>query len=78
MSSIAATLTRDRHHMPLVSLNGGPFNGVDIYPDDLRHMAMELLVLAEKALKQPTFGRHWSPLQLHVTLNPQQPTRKDA
>lgn len=70
MRQVAATLTRDRHAHPLVTLNGGPFNGVDIYPAELRRMAQQLLAVADIATKLPTGGKHWRPTTVVVGNEP--------
>lgn len=74
MTPIAATLTRDRHAQALVTLNGGPFNGVDIYPADLRRMAQQLAALADMATKLPTGGKHWKPTRVAVVTTQINPT----
>lgn len=61
MKPITATLTRDRHAHPLVTLNGGPFNGVDFYPAELRRMAQKLIAIADMANRLPIGGKHWKP-----------------
>lgn len=76
MTPIAATLTRDRRAKSLVTLNGGPFNGVDIYPEELRHMAQQLLAVADMATKLPTSGKHWRPTT--VTLGEALPGQEDV
>lgn len=72
----AATLTRDRHGNPLVMLNGGPFNGVDVYPADLRRMAQQLAAVADIAIKRPTSGKHWKPVT--VTLGTATPSLEEV
>lgn len=57
--NIAATLTRCRHNQPLVVLDGQPFNGLEITPQALRHMAQQLNALADMAAKLPTGGKHF-------------------
>ncbi len=67
MTPIAATLTRDRHAKALVVLNGGLFNGVEIYPADLRRMALDLFAVADTAAKLPTGGKNWQPITVTLT-----------
>lgn len=61
---LCATLTKDRHGQPLVVLDGRPFNGLDIYPTDLRRMAQQLNALADMAAKLPTSGKHFRPTKV--------------
>ena len=61
---ISATLTKDRHGQPLVTLDGQPFNGLDIYPADLRQMAQQLFALADMASTLPTGPKHWKPMKV--------------
>lgn len=64
--NIAATLTRCRHNQPLVVLDGQPFNGLEITPQALRHMAQQLSALADMAGKLPTGGKHWKPTTVQL------------
>jgi hypothetical protein len=64
--NIAATLTKDRHGQPLVTLDGQPFNGLEIYPADMRRMAQQLNALADMATKLPMGGKHWKPTIVHI------------
>lgn len=64
--NIAATLTRCRHNQPLVVLDSQPFNGLEITPQALRHMAQQLSALADMATKLPTGGKHWKPTRVEV------------
>lgn len=66
MTPIAATLTRDRHDQPLVALDGGPFNGLEIYPHALRELAQHLDAVACLALRRPNTGKHWKPVRVLV------------
>ena len=64
MNPISATLTRCRHGQPLVELTSEPFNGLEIRPKDLRHMAQQLLALTETATRLPTGGKHFAPTRV--------------
>lgn len=64
--NIAATLTRDRHAQPLVVLDSQPFNGLEITPQALRHMAQQLDALADMAGKLPTGGKRWRPTRVQM------------
>ena len=64
--TIQATITRCRNNQPLLELNGGPFNGVEIRPIDLRHLAQQLSALADMAQRLPTGGKHWRATQVVI------------
>ncbi len=64
--TIQATLTRCCHGQALVILNGGPFNGVEIRPGQLRQLAQTLNAIASMAAQLPTGGKHWQPSQLQL------------
>lgn len=64
--TIQATITRCHHGQTLVILNGGPFNGVEIRPGQLRQMAQTLSAIASMAVQLPTGGKHWRPTQLQL------------
>lgn len=63
---IAATLTRDRHGAPLVVLDGGSFNGLEIAPAALRELAAHLDAVACLATRRPTGGKHFRPVRVLV------------
>ncbi|WP_407059088.1 helix-turn-helix domain-containing protein [Ralstonia syzygii subsp. celebesensis] len=63
---IHATLTRCRFDNSLVVLNSAPFNGMEIRPADLRHMAQQLTHLADMASLLPTAGKHFIPVNVHL------------
>lgn len=57
---IIATHTRTREHKPLVELNGGPFNGVEMTPKELEQLASVLRLIAKEAAATPCTGKHWA------------------
>ena len=61
MNTVQATLTRTWDNQPLVTLDGGPFNGVERTPAQLRALAATLVRTANLAQMRPTTGRHWAP-----------------
>jgi hypothetical protein len=66
MTPLSATLTQDRHGQPLVVLDGGPFNGLEIAPAALRELAGHLDALARLAVSRPTGGKRHRPLVVTV------------
>jgi len=66
MSTIQATLTRCRNAQPLIELQGGPFNGAEIRPAELRQLAQHLLALADLSVKLPMGGKHWRPTVISI------------
>lgn len=67
---INATLTRTWDNKPLVTLDGGPFNGVERTPAQLRALAVALVRAASMAEARPTTGRHWAPKTVVLDLEP--------
>ena len=63
---IAATITRDRHGQPLLTLNGGPFHDTELSPHGLRLLAQQLMALAEMAQRLPIGGKHYRPTTVHI------------
>lgn len=63
---IAATLTRCRHSQPLVVLDSQPFNGMEVRPDDLRHMAQQLMAMADMADSLPVSEKHFHPVKVQI------------
>jgi len=66
MTPLTATLTRDRHGQPLVALDGGPFNGLEIAPAALRELAQHLDAVACMAARRPTGGKYFRPVCVPV------------
>ncbi len=64
MNPINVTLSRCRHRQPLIELHSQPFNDLEITPKDLRHMAQQLLALADLAQQLPTGGQRFVPTRL--------------
>ncbi|MDR0673646.1 MAG: hypothetical protein LBF93_08330 [Zoogloeaceae bacterium] len=65
-TSINATVTRCRHGQALIVLDGGPFNGTEIRPHELRQLAQQLTALAEMALRLPTGGKRFRPTRVFI------------
>lgn len=65
-ATIHATVTRCRHGQPLVVLDGSPFNGLEIRPQELRLLAQNLNALAEMAVRLPTGGKHFRPTRVAI------------
>lgn len=63
---LSATLAQDRHGQPLVTLDGGPFNGLEIAPAALRELAGHLDALARLAVSRHAVGKHRRPLVVTV------------
>lgn len=63
---INATVTRCRHGQPLIVLDDGPFNGLEIRPHELRQLAQHLAALAEMASRLPTGGKHFRPTRVVI------------
>lgn len=51
-------------------LDGQPFNGLEIYPADLRQMAQRLTALADLAGKLPLSGKRWAPTKVVIEDKP--------
>lgn len=77
MTTIVATLNRCRHGQPLVELTSQPFSGLEIRPDELRHMAQQLIAIADLAVRLPTGGKHWRPTRIELCAGPQQASNSD-
>jgi hypothetical protein len=60
MKRIQVTYTRTRFEKPLVVLDGGPFNGVEYTPEQLRAQAVQLLWIANTAADRPCTGKRWT------------------
>lgn len=65
-AKINATVTRCREKQPLIVLEGGPFNGLEIRPVELRRLAQNLSALAEMAVRMPTGGKRFSPTKIVI------------
>lgn len=65
-ATINATVTRCRHGQPLIVLDGGPFNGLEIRPLELRRLAQNLNALAEMAARLPTGGKRFRPTRIVI------------
>ena len=65
-AKINATVTRCREKQPLIVLEGGPFNGLEIRPVELRRLAQNLAALAEMAVRMPTGGKRFSPTKIVI------------
>ena len=63
---VIATVTRCREKQPLIVLEGGPFNGLEIRPVELRRLAQNLAALAEMAVRMPTGGKRFSPTKIVI------------
>jgi hypothetical protein len=63
---INATVTRCRYGQALIVLDGGPFNGTEIRPHDLRQLAQQLTALAEMASRLPVGGKHFHPTRVVI------------
>lgn len=61
MSQIKVTYTRTWDNKPLVVLDGGPFNGAERTPAQLRELAVYLEDIADRADRRPCTGKHWAP-----------------
>ncbi|CAN7434988.1 hypothetical protein LJR118_002846 [Acidovorax sp. LjRoot118] len=58
---LKARYTRTAKHTPLVVLEGGPFNGMESTPAQLRALAALLNEVAAHAETRPCVGRLWAP-----------------
>lgn len=58
---LKAHYTRTAKHAPLVVLDGGPFNGMEGTPAQLRELAALLIKVAAHAEARPCVGRLWAP-----------------
>ncbi|KRC20191.1 hypothetical protein [Acidovorax sp. Root219] len=58
---LKAQYTRTTKHAPLVVLEGGPFNGMEATPAQLRALAELLNKVAAHAEARPCVGRMWAP-----------------
>ena len=74
-ATIKATVTRCRHGQPLVVLDGGPFNGLEIRPQELRTLAQNLNALAEMAARLPTGGKRFRPTRVVIGGDGNQPMK---
>ncbi len=70
---INATVTRCRNGQPLIVLDGGPFNGLEIRPQELRRLAQNLTALAEMAIRIPTTGKRFRPTRVVIGGDVHQP-----
>jgi hypothetical protein len=48
-TTIPVTMTKDRHDRAVVVLDGSPFDGMVVYPRELRALAATLMRMAEDA-----------------------------
>lgn len=71
--TINATVTRCRGGQPLIVLDGGPFNGLEIRPQELRRLAQNLTALAEMAIRMPTAGKRFRPTRVVIGGDAYQP-----
>lgn len=58
---INARFTRTFRETPLVSLEGGPFNGTEATPEQLIALANALTLIAQRAAKLPCQGKSFRP-----------------
>jgi len=65
-AEIQATLTRCRNGQPLIVLDGGLFNDLEIRPQELRLLAQNLSALAEMAARLPTGGKRFHPTRVAI------------
>lgn len=61
--ALHAQLTRCRHELPLVVVDGLPGDGAELRPDELRQMAAALLAIAADAEGLPTKGKRFLPVR---------------
>ena len=61
--ALHAQLTRCRHELPLVVVDGLPGDGAELRPDELRQMAAALLAIAADAEGLPTKGKRFYPVR---------------
>lgn len=64
---ISATISRCHSGQALVILDSPPFNGLEIRPTDLLHLAERLKALAEVANRLPTSGKHYRPTKMQMS-----------
>jgi len=62
-ATLHAQLTRCRHELPLVVVEGLPGDGAELRPEQLRQMAAVLLAIAADAEGLPTKGKRFSPVR---------------
>lgn len=60
MKRIQVTYTRTRFEKPLVTLDGGPFNGADYTPEQLHALACQMLEIANLSAQRPSHGKRWT------------------
>lgn len=64
---IAVTYTRTADNRPLVVLDGGPFNGVELTLERLHELSRQLEEVAHFAERRPVKGRHFIPATTEFT-----------
>jgi hypothetical protein len=65
-----ATLTRCRDAQALIVLDGCPFNGYEVRPNELRRLGEQLIAIAEMAARLPAGGKHWRPTTVWIEQAP--------
>ncbi|MGE8612786.1 MAG: hypothetical protein ACN6PF_10815 [Achromobacter veterisilvae] len=65
---VAVTYTRTADNRPLVVLDGGPFNGVELTLERLHMLARRLDEAALIAERRPVKGRHFIPATTEFTI----------
>lgn len=59
--NIKVTVARTRFNKPLMVLNGGPFNGTELTPDQARYLAAALAGTADAVAQEDVASPHWRP-----------------
>lgn len=60
-TQLTARIVRSRFNTPLVELNGGPFNGTELTPHQMRFLASTLAGVADAIDEEDVTARGWRP-----------------
>lgn len=60
-TTIKIRVVRSRLGTPLMVLDGGPFNGVELSPHQMRYLAAGLAGVADAIAEEPVTARSWRP-----------------
>ena len=77
-TQLTVRVVRSIHNTPLMELNGGPFNGTELTPHQMRFLASTLAGVADAVDEENVNARGWRPrtIRLSDVLGDKAPKRK--
>lgn len=77
-TQLTVRVVRSIHNTPLMELNGGPFNGTELTPHQMRFLSNALAGVADAIDEEDVNARGWRPrtIRLSDVLGDKAPKRK--